>query len=386
MTQTENFFLKLFEGTDKFDYKTINENWQKIDNAMDELLNGGNVAILPTVTVEKIENGYKITTHDAKGSHSFELFNGGAEIPTKVSQLENDSGYFDEEQVVAAIEDYLRPFTIPTKLSDLKDDSSFVDSEELDEYMEDKIPTKTSDLENDSGFVTDNDIIPVYVASESDFEDTSKKYVLPNGWVYEWKEGESTAYNYATDMEINKRVSDGNTINANGYITTPFIPITWEEPYVIKIRADAMYHQPSSPAFCVEGYDMYENMKGSCLVGLDNYIDGTLTVELSESLFTDGAPPAMLRICVRLSEYYLEEESDLVKNLFIELPSESSVSGTSEWAKTNLRYVPDNYEEVMASYGDRLTVLENSTLTEEDKSSIVAEVLAALPNASGVSF
>lgn len=73
MKTTKNFFLKIFEGLDNFDYKTINENWEKIDNALDELLNGGNEVILPTITIERIENGYRITTHDAKGSQSFEL-------------------------------------------------------------------------------------------------------------------------------------------------------------------------------------------------------------------------------------------------------------------------------------------------------------------------
>lgn len=73
MKTTKNFFLKIFEGLDNFDYKTINENWEKIDNALDELLNGGNEVILPTITVERIENGYRITTNDAKGSQSIDL-------------------------------------------------------------------------------------------------------------------------------------------------------------------------------------------------------------------------------------------------------------------------------------------------------------------------
>ena len=76
MKQTENFFLKLFEGTDKFDYKVINENWQKVDDAIDELLNGGNIAILPTMTIERVDGGYRITTTDAKTSQSFIIHDG----------------------------------------------------------------------------------------------------------------------------------------------------------------------------------------------------------------------------------------------------------------------------------------------------------------------
>lgn len=97
MKQTENFFLKLFEGTDKFDYQVVNENWQKIDDAIDELLNGGNIAILPTMTIEKIENGYRVTTHDAKSSQSFEIINGKTAY-----QYAQDGGYIGTEEEFAA--------------------------------------------------------------------------------------------------------------------------------------------------------------------------------------------------------------------------------------------------------------------------------------------
>lgn len=97
MKQTENFFLKLFEGTDNFDYKVVNENWQKIDDAIDELLNGGNIAVLPTMTIEKVDGGYRITTSDAKGSHSFEIFNGKTAY-----EYAQDGGYTGTEEEFAA--------------------------------------------------------------------------------------------------------------------------------------------------------------------------------------------------------------------------------------------------------------------------------------------
>lgn len=93
MKQTKNFFLKLFEGADKFDYKVINENWQKVDDAINELLNGGNVAVLPSMTIEKIEGGYHITTNDAKGSYSFDIINGKTAY-----QYAKDGGYTGTEE------------------------------------------------------------------------------------------------------------------------------------------------------------------------------------------------------------------------------------------------------------------------------------------------
>lgn len=61
----------------------------------------------------------------------------GIDIPTKTSDLENDSGF-----ITAA--------DVPTKTSELQNDSGFITSAD--------VPTKTSELENDSGFVTSADI------------------------------------------------------------------------------------------------------------------------------------------------------------------------------------------------------------------------------------
>lgn len=62
------------------------------------------------------------------------------DIPTKVSELENDSGYVTTDD-------------IPSKTSDLENDSGFITQDDVP-----SVPTKTSELENDSGYVTYDDI------------------------------------------------------------------------------------------------------------------------------------------------------------------------------------------------------------------------------------
>lgn len=59
------------------------------------------------------------------------------DIPTKTSQLQNDSGF-----VTSA--------SVPTKTSQLQNDSGFVTSA--------SVPTKTSQLQNDSGFITSSSL------------------------------------------------------------------------------------------------------------------------------------------------------------------------------------------------------------------------------------
>lgn len=60
-------------------------------------------------------------------------------VPTKTSELTNDSGFITADDIPAAQE-------VPTKTSDLTNDSGFITSASL--------PTKTSQLTNDSGFIT----------------------------------------------------------------------------------------------------------------------------------------------------------------------------------------------------------------------------------------
>ena len=72
-------------------------------------------------------------------------------IPSKTSDLTNDSGYITSADIPA----------IPTKTSQLTNDSGFITSSDIP-----TVPTRTSQLTNDSGFITASDIpaIPTKVS------------------------------------------------------------------------------------------------------------------------------------------------------------------------------------------------------------------------------
>lgn len=76
-------------------------------------------------------------------------------VPTKTSDLSNDSGYITNE----ALDDYATKAELPTKVSQLENDSKFINESALDSYAKTAdIPTKTSQLDNDSGYITANDV------------------------------------------------------------------------------------------------------------------------------------------------------------------------------------------------------------------------------------
>lgn len=72
-------------------------------------------------------------------------------VPTKVSELDNDSKYITNE----ALSDYATKDELPTKVSQLENDSNFINESALDGYAKTgDIPTKVGQLENDSGYIT----------------------------------------------------------------------------------------------------------------------------------------------------------------------------------------------------------------------------------------
>lgn len=64
-------------------------------------------------------------------------------IPTKTSQLTNDSGFID----AGALSGYAKTSDIPIQTSQLENNSGFITSAD--------VPTKVSELENDSGYITE---------------------------------------------------------------------------------------------------------------------------------------------------------------------------------------------------------------------------------------
>lgn len=86
------------------------------------------------------------------------------DIPSKTSQLTNDSGFITAEDIpevqVPDLSGYAKTSDIPTKTSQLTNDSGFITQHQsLAGYAKTSdIPTKVSQLTNDSGFITAKDI------------------------------------------------------------------------------------------------------------------------------------------------------------------------------------------------------------------------------------
>lgn len=87
------------------------------------------------MAIETIKNGGFVAEEIAKINSNFQQCALSEDVPTKTSDLTNDSGFIKSDAV-------------PTKTSELTNDSGFITNA--------AVPTKTSDLTNDSGFITSN--------------------------------------------------------------------------------------------------------------------------------------------------------------------------------------------------------------------------------------
>jgi hypothetical protein len=112
------------------------------------------------------EGGYKLN-ENVQLPDNIEIPN----VPTKTSELENDSGFITADDIPEAS-------GVPTKVSELENDAGYITLRDIPEggnidlsdyAKKDEMPTKTSELENDSEYITLNDLPECnYVLTEAD--------------------------------------------------------------------------------------------------------------------------------------------------------------------------------------------------------------------------
>lgn len=129
------------------------------------------------------------------------------DIPSKVSELENDANYATRSE-------------IPTRVSQLENDSNYATKNEL--------PKKTSELTNDSGYITIADV-PTKV---SEFENDAN-YATQSEIPTRVSQLQNDA-NYATQSELPTTTSE--LTNNSGFITIADVPTK-----VSELENDAQY-------------------------------------------------------------------------------------------------------------------------------------------------
>lgn len=173
-----------------------------------------------------------------------------AALPTKTSALTNDSGFITESSLPTKTSEltndsgFITSSSLPTKTSDLTNDSGFITKSSL--------PTKTSKLENDSGFITASDVSIKNKALASEavysgtYDSNSKKILLKNKANTTLAEIDATAF-IKDGMVSQVEVSSGNlviTFNTDAGKNPISVPISYifdANNYYTKTEADSKF-------------------------------------------------------------------------------------------------------------------------------------------------
>ena len=211
---------KLVSGTN---IKTIN-NQSILGSGNISIEGGGTVTVDSelSLTSENPVQNKVITTRVNSLETSLASKANASDIPTKVSQLENDSQYQTKSNLDTALANYATTSEVNSK-NTLQDEAIQNNADAIatiNQTLESKadtsaIPTKVSQLENDSDFVTSTDVSTNYatkteLASKANTEDVpTKTSQLENDSTYQ------TKANLDTALESYAKTSDVNSKNAS---------------------------------------------------------------------------------------------------------------------------------------------------------------------------
>ena len=154
------------------------ENYGMYNQAIVDYLNAFSLAanLKNTTSVnddEVLENAevYTLSVESFIGANEAESdFAKKSDIPSKVSELENDVPYLTEHQDLS---DYAKVEDVPTKTSELENDVPFLtEHQSLEDYAKvEDIPTRVSQLSNDAGYINEHQSLKGYAR----FEDIPSK-------------------------------------------------------------------------------------------------------------------------------------------------------------------------------------------------------------------
>lgn len=138
---------------------------------------GGSTIVVDDALSDTSENPVQnkvITTRVTSIETSLASKANASDIPTKVSQLENDSTYQTKANLDTALADYAKTSDVNSKntLQDTAIQNNTDAIATINQTLESKadtsaIPTKVSQLENDSGFATTTNVSATYATKES---------------------------------------------------------------------------------------------------------------------------------------------------------------------------------------------------------------------------
>lgn len=209
------------------------------------------------------------------------------EVPTKVSELDNDSGYLTTVSWNEITDKPEIPTNIPTKVSELENDVGYALISDV-EAVYDELPTKLSQLENDSGYLTKEIADNTYLTEHQSLAD----YITRTYFNYEISridgEIETLSTNLTNGLEQKADKNDipvnvSQLVNDSGYLTTH----QYLGDYLKKSDAQTLY-QPKGE-YLTEHQSLYNYYtKGECDQLFGNSGNTYRLYSIADAQYIDG--------------------------------------------------------------------------------------------------
>ncbi len=187
-------------------------------------------------------------------------------------------------------------------------------------------------------------LIPEFANDINECNDTTKLYVLPDGFIY--------AYMYSTSESPEITVEESSDA---GY---------WNEKDEF-ISSDGIYAKRTNIIPVTEGdqfsYKGYANYSGNASVVW--YDSGMNRISSSQWQDNDNATVFTAPTGARYVRFYSFRYTDSVENVVLEVEWEScqAVTTSYQWTNTGYAFVPADYESEIIDHEERIVRLENKT-------------------------
>ena len=224
-----------------------------------------------------------------------------ANVPTKTSELQNDSGFITSSDIPA----------IPTKTSELQNDSGFITAA--------SVPTKTSELQNDSGFITSSALPTVNDATLT---------IQKNGTTVDTFTANSST-NKTVNIAVPTKTSDLQ--NDSGFITAASVPTKTSE-----LQNDSGYITSSDiPAIPTKTSELQNDSGFITAASLPTVNDATLTIQKNgttiDTFTANSSTNKTVNIAVPTKTSDLQNDSGFITS------SDIPAQAQADWSETDMQ-------------------------------------------------